>query len=72
MSASRSRANINPNIPPAAIPRRKALPISSVIISLYSLSESTYTVYTRVKGLSRLFCKIIEECEDKLPKGCEL
>ena len=39
---------------------------------LYSLFESTYTVYIRVKDLSSLFCKIIEKCLGKLPKCCKL
>ena len=47
-----------PSPMPTTIPVRKALPSSSITGSnliLYPLSESTYRVYTAVKGLSSLF-----------------
>ena len=51
-----------PSPMPTTIPVRKALPSSSITGSnliLYPLSESTYRVYTRVKGLSSTFAKKI-------------
>ena len=51
-----------PSPMPTTIPVRKALPSASITGSnliLYPLSESTYRVYTRVKGLSSTFAKKI-------------